>query len=225
MKVFLRNAVVAAITMVIVSNSLYAMAVFGEHDRSSLSDQAIKKKMVKIYYEGNYICNGFASAKNQITTAAKCIDINDLHEYSLRIVGESEERSIDKARVNPRSGVAVLKVNKINDFFEMSEFIDNKETVLISCDHGIDDCSRSKEGGLFETPFAGMMFHTYDSTKGAAGAPFLQEGKVVAIHQGVIAFKRVNSRAEDETITYNFATKAREKESMYLDRVSISYDL
>ncbi|MBF0207705.1 MAG: trypsin-like peptidase domain-containing protein [Oligoflexia bacterium] len=221
-----------------VQTQVQAMSLFRIDDRTQVKDQEISKKMGSIFYHSNAICTAFASGKNQVTTAAHCINGNDLHEYTFRPFfqkeGEAAEKTILRTRVNNKTDVAILRVEGVDQFFETAESdlatgggeeneislleVDGKDGLLYQC----------KEGAIWDTPSRGIFYHTFDTVPGSSGAPVLQNGKVIGMHIGNVSYKkslpteRRENPDSDSEVVYNLAVRSKDLKEANLQKMRIN---
>ncbi|MBF0361504.1 MAG: trypsin-like peptidase domain-containing protein [Oligoflexia bacterium] len=208
-------------------------AVIGTDDRVVTNDVELLKRVGSVLYQGRVICTGFASAKNQITTAAGCVDERNIDDYTFAFI-DKKEKKIQKLRVNKKTNLAFLKVDGINDFFQSEGLLDGRQPInLVSYKSGDNLLNKTDNGEVWFTPVNGLLYHTFSSDRGAAGSPILQNGKVVAVHLGTAKYTRYAealrpdshaSIGNKENINYNVAVRYNGIKDVELEKVKITFE-
>ncbi|MBF0297669.1 MAG: hypothetical protein HQK51_03055 [Oligoflexia bacterium] len=229
---FVFMSMITLFIFVLSSLALHA-AIIGEDDRVATNDYELTKKVGSILYQGRAICTAFASSKNHVTTAAGCVDEQNLRDYTFAF-SDKKERKIQKLRINKKTKLAVMFVDGINEFFSSSKLEDGRQIVSVVTYRDSDNSIvKSEIGEVWFTPVSGLFYHTHSTDLGSAGAPILQNGKIVAVHLGIAKYKKYaeNTRADShatlslkENINYNTAVRVSDVKDIDLENVAINYE-
>lgn len=217
-----------------------------------VKDKELLKKLGVLTFRGEAICTVFASGKNQMMTSSFCLNERYLHEYAIRIASETITRPILKAKISEKSGLATLKVDKIDDFFFLDKKLrgqsDHEEDEsggnlrnlgpfknsisLFSAVNSIGEefIQEGKGGELIQTPIKGIIYHTFNSGNLSGGAPFLYKNKVIGVHLGFIEHKLLYSKdlfensIDDSSSFFNLMMPLSETTQMSIEKLDLIKD-
>lgn len=208
------------------SNSIGGSGDNNGHSSTNIGESDLNSKVGIILFQGQPVCTAFASGKAQVTTAANCVDVLDLHDYTFSLPNK-KPMPILKARVNGKAHLIFLKVDKLEDYWETATLDEGVSSLsMVAFDINKKTLVKNSSGEVWNTPFPGVIFHTFASERGFAGAPIIQNGAVVGVHLGRMVFQKLCGGTENDkkNIVYNVAVKYKGLTGVNLNKVKLSFD-
>ncbi len=161
-------------------------SIIGNDDRALLSSFDLKAKIGTINYKNRPICTAFASGKDEVTTAAHCLQDSDLSSFSVVINGKSFKPSVKG--LETKADVMVLSVSGVNEYLSSENSSNSEKHFVVSFASDKNEFVVSAEGTTTDSVYPGLIEHTFATAPGASGSPLLQNGKVIGVHIGSVNF-------------------------------------
>jgi hypothetical protein len=172
--------------------------IFGQDDRIAVSKERIENtkvgqlRILRLDEKGrlrptNTVCTAFASGINQITTAAHCWQ-GEENKFHIFMDGNKKiHRVVGKVQELSNTNTVVLYTPQISQWIEPGTFDSSKTVSMVSYSKDKDILTEvSSDKPLQLDPTGTFLWSEMDSLPGASGSPVLQDGKLVAVHQGSV---------------------------------------
>jgi hypothetical protein len=164
--------------------------VIGQDDRIP-APQHYRELVGSLRYGDFHVCTAFLSAPNTVSTAAHCAPQQDrLSQYAFvtpsgrtvslrRRFRETSSRSVSFETVEPTSQFIDAAPLNVNAPIELISYSGAQHELLQSSSH------------TFEPTPQGIL-HELDTEPGSSGAPLIQNGRVVGVHEGAVKGRMKN---------------------------------
>jgi hypothetical protein len=170
--------------------------IFGQDDRISVAKERIENtkvgqlRILRLDEKGrlrptNTVCTAFASGRNQITTAGHCWQGEENKFYIFMDGNKNVHRVVGKVPELSNGNTLVLYTPDISQWIDAGSLDATKPVSMISYSKDRDALTEVlNDKPLQLDPSGNFLLSEMDSLPGASGSPILQDGKVVAVHQG-----------------------------------------
>lgn len=183
-------------------------AVMGDNNLREETDPDLLRK-IGVLSNGHVECTAFLSGTAEITTAAHCLESQNIGSFLFRPAREMHGFKVQIKNLRSEIDLAVLSVEgQTSSSLTVGEATPGRAQ-LVAYNAALqkvvtdDQCAVLRDGSR-----PGLLTHTCDSFEGMSGGILLQEGRVVGMHLGSLATKSINVALEmtfrgDRTLRLN----------------------
>ena len=195
------------------SNKSNTASIINEDERAVFISSELKEKVGTLNFNNIPVCTVFASAKDEITTDAHCLQNHDIDLYSVILNGKSLKPRIKYLYGN--ADVVKMAVDGVDKYLVEDIFVSSLNHFIVSFAIDKNGLVTSSQGSAASFGHPGVIKHTFDTLPGASGSPILQGDKVVGIHVG--------SFTENGNL-FNLAVIATDVDFVDLSKLSYAYE-